>query len=632
MMGDDNLSDPNPVDGTLSITLIRLASDEPAYSCVAYFCDRTNTTVSRLPLLQNDLNLNPLDEKKWIRRVGSIHESLKPEVHLSLFPSYLRTLKRVHSSLVVSSGFVAPKLISLYAQFGDHDSALSVSHELKETDSGVWNAIIKKHVDLGFFDLAVLHYKKMRNLGVAHDSFTFPLLNRAVTCLWCANMVHCVAIKVGFGLDVYFCNTLIHCYLRCGSLASGRKLFDEMCGGDLISWTSLIWGYVSEGIIDSAFGLFCRMRVQMEPNSVTLIIMLQGCSNSGSLFAGKGLHCLVIKGGFWIDLSVRNAVLKMYSNSGCVEESEFLFNEMADRDVISWNTIIALYSLKGVSENVAKKFNIMRGEVIPSIETLTLVISAFSKSRDLILGEGLHCYAIKTGYCDNILQSALLDLYANCGELVASFQLFREISYRNSITWNSMMSGLLQNGCFEEVLELFQEMQEAGVEPGAKTLGSLIAAYTHLGAFRSGKAVHGLIVKNLFHGSVEDKAPLETSVLNMYIRCGSLSCARNCFNRMITKDIITWTSMIDGLGRHASRVYGNREIGKYAAQKLLDIEPDNVGYYTIWSNIEAGLGKWVQVEEVRKFMDGKDLKKRPGWSHVESSGKLHGFVSGDRLI
>ncbi|KAK6941739.1 Pentatricopeptide repeat [Dillenia turbinata] len=223
-----------------------------------------------------------------------------------------RTLTWVHSPFIVSSGFIASKLISSYAQFGDLDSALSVSHELKETNSDMWNAIIKSHVDLGFFDLALLHYKKMRNAGVAHDRFKFPSLNIAV-------LVYCVQI---------------------------------------------------------------RMRVQMEPNSVTLIIMLQGYSTS-----------------------VRNAVLKTHSNSSCVEGSEFFFNEMAQRD----------------------------GELIPNIETLTLVISAFSKSRDPILGEG---DIVMLSKLDTILQSAFLDLYANCGELEASFQLFREISYRNSITWN----------------------------------------------------------------------------------------------------------------------------------------------------------------------------------------------------
>lgn len=76
MMGDNNLSDPKPVDGALTMTLIRLASDEPPYRCLAHFCDRTDTIVYRIRLLQKDLNLNPLDEKKWVSGMGTIHESL----------------------------------------------------------------------------------------------------------------------------------------------------------------------------------------------------------------------------------------------------------------------------------------------------------------------------------------------------------------------------------------------------------------------------------------------------------------------------------------------------------------------------------------------------------------------------
>ncbi|CAL5431071.1 unnamed protein product [Camellia sinensis] len=76
MMGDNNLSDPKPVDGALTMALIRLASDEPSYHCVAHFCDRTDTIVYRIRLLQNDLNLNPLDEKNWVSGMGTIHECL----------------------------------------------------------------------------------------------------------------------------------------------------------------------------------------------------------------------------------------------------------------------------------------------------------------------------------------------------------------------------------------------------------------------------------------------------------------------------------------------------------------------------------------------------------------------------
>lgn len=76
MMGDKNLSDPRPVDGTLSLLLIRLASDEPLHSCAANFCDRTDTIMYRVHLLQNRLQINPLDEEKWVRGMGTIHSAL----------------------------------------------------------------------------------------------------------------------------------------------------------------------------------------------------------------------------------------------------------------------------------------------------------------------------------------------------------------------------------------------------------------------------------------------------------------------------------------------------------------------------------------------------------------------------
>ncbi|XP_031274320.1 nuclear intron maturase 3, mitochondrial-like [Pistacia vera] len=76
MMGDKNLSDPKPVDGALSLALIRLAIDESSYSCAAHFCDSTNTIMYRVRLLQNRVNINPLDEEKWVKGMGVIHNAL----------------------------------------------------------------------------------------------------------------------------------------------------------------------------------------------------------------------------------------------------------------------------------------------------------------------------------------------------------------------------------------------------------------------------------------------------------------------------------------------------------------------------------------------------------------------------
>ncbi|GAV73941.1 PPR domain-containing protein/PPR_2 domain-containing protein [Cephalotus follicularis] len=596
----------------------------------------------------------------------------------------------------------------------------------------LWNLIIKTHVEFGLFNEALLLYKKMRQLGVLHDRFTFPTVNRAVlllkTDVVSGELIHCVAVKFGFGLDLYFGNTMIEVYSKSGFVEYAYKVFGEMLNRDLVSWTSMVSGYVYEGSICSAFALFNKMRLELKPNSVSVVVLLNGCSNYGSVLQGRLIHCYTIRSGLFIDFFVQNSILRMYTKMGSVEEVEDFFNEIYKRDVVSWNTLISFYSIRGDIAELVDRFNETQGEVVLSIETLTLVISAFAKSGNLFLGEKAHCFAIKSGQCDDILQTSLLDFYAKCGVLGRSVRLFGEISHRSSITWSAMMSGFILNGCFNEAIGLFHEMQDAGLKPGPEILRSLIDAYTHLGALQLGKVIHGYVLRNLLHGPEEGDSLLETSVLNMYIRCGSISTARVCFDRMPVKDVVAWTSMIEGYGIHglgieavklfnhmqengitpnsvtflsllsacshsglvtegcevfnfmkwrfgiepdldhhtcmvdllgrsgnlkealkilvkmmtspdsriwgallsASRVHGDKKLGEFAAKRLLELEPDSVGYYTLLCNIQASRGQWAEVEEVRRIMNENELKKKPGWSCIEMKGGIHGFVSADR--
>ncbi|GMY19102.1 pentatricopeptide repeat-containing protein At4g35130, chloroplastic-like [Fagus crenata] len=322
----------------------------------------------------------------------------------------------------------------------------------------------------------------MRHLGVAHDSFTFPIVNQAVLSLQSdviyGEMVHCVSTKMGFGFEVYFCNTMIEVYVKCGCVVYARKLFDEMSQRDLVSWTSMISGYVCEGSVGSAFYLFREMMVKSEPNSVTLIIMLQACCAGESLIHGMQLHGYAIKSGLESDRSLQNSVLKMYTRTGSVEEVEIFFSKIDRKDDVSWNILISFYSMKGDIEKLVNRFSAMQGIAALSIETLTLLLSAFAKSRDLFQGEQIHCLAIKSGFCDDVLLTSLLDFYAKCGKIEILDQLFRKISYRNNVTFGAMMSGFVQNGYVKDAINLFHRMQAANVEPGAEILRSILDAYT----------------------------------------------------------------------------------------------------------------------------------------------------------
>ncbi|KAH7521105.1 hypothetical protein JRO89_XSUnG0111900 [Xanthoceras sorbifolium] len=541
-------------------------------------------------------------------------------------------------------------------------------------------------------------------------------------------MVHCVAMKMGFVLELYFCNTLIEVYAKCGCLSYAYKVFDEMLQRDLVTWTSMISGFVSEGNVSNAFSLFNKMRfMELEPNSVTVLVMLQACSTFGNLLEGRQFHGYIIKIGLLVDTSVQNSILRMYTKRGSVEEVEVCFGEIDRRDVFTWNILISFHSSRGDIEEVANRFNEMQGEVAISIETLSLVISVFGKSGNVIEGKKLQGFAIKVGLCDNVLLTSLLDFYAKCGELGNATQLFSEIPHRNNITWNAMMSGFIQNGHFNEAIELFRQMQAANLKPDAVILRGLVDAYSNLSALQWGKAIHGYLIRNILYDYKDDNTQLETSILNMYIRCGNITSAREYFNRMLVRDIVTWTSMIEGYGIHglgyeslnlfkqmvesgispnsvtflsllsacshsglvrkggevfycmkwrfgieadldhytcmvdllgrsgklkealaiiiklvvfpdsriwgallaSSRIHGDRKLGEYVAQRLMELEPDNVGYYTLLCNIQASVGQWVEVEEVRRVMNEKNLKKKPAWSCIQEKGKIHGFVSGN---
>ncbi|XP_027364305.1 pentatricopeptide repeat-containing protein At5g16860-like [Abrus precatorius] len=635
-----------------------------------------------------------------------------------------------------STNSAASKILTFYAQFHDLNSVIGVLKTTFEDEPNtpmMWNLIIRSHVDLGLFHSALSLYKEMRQMGVAHDTYTFPIVNRALSSMRVdavyGKMIHCVATQMGLDVDLYFCNTMIDVYVKCGCVGYALRVFDEMLQRDVVSWTLMIAGYGSGRQVGVACDLFNEMRMELEPNSVTLIVMLQACCASTTLKEGTSIHGYAVKSGLLMDWSVKNSVLKMYASRRSTREVELLFSEVNMKDVASWNILISFYSSEGDVIKVAGLFKEMHSLEVNSwnIETLTLVISALAKSGSLSEGEGMHCLVIKTGFSDDVLLTSLLDFYAKCGKLEISVQLFSEIHFKSNITWSAMMSGFIQNGSFMEAIVLFQQMQADDLDIVPEIWRHLLDVYANLGALKLGKVVHGYLIKNFFNGPVDGTAHLETSILNMYLRGGNMSSAIACFDSMPVKDVVAWTTMIDGLGSHgfgfdalkcfylmiekrvqpnsvtflsllsacshsglvsegcniyysmkwcfgiepaldhhtcivdllgrcgllkealaiilkmiiqpdsriwgallaASRIYGNKKFGEYAALRLLELEPNNAGYYTLLSNVKASVGRWNEVEELRRVMSERDLKKKPGWSCIEVKEVIQGFVSGD---
>ncbi|KAK9097429.1 hypothetical protein Sjap_022926 [Stephania japonica] len=497
-------------------------------------------------------------------------------------------LLQVHS-LLLSNGVqttnAAPKLITLYANFNDLHSASSVFKALPEPNSFLWNLIMKTHVDSGLADDALRLYSRMRLYCVSPDRFTFPIVNGALSLaedrLGLAGSVHCVAIQMGFGEDLYFRNTLIDLHVKKWCVWSARKVFDGMPDRDLVSWTTMISGYVSAGDVFGCFGLFREMLVEgLEPNLVTLLIMLRACSFSGNVVQGKEIHGYAIKKGFESEGSLANAILTMYGRTYNLKNMVTLFHNITNRDVVSWNIMISTFSFEGDYSKVAQYFTIMKTKVTPNLETLSLVISAFARSGNVSHGEEIHCYAVKTGLSDVVLQTSLVDFYAKCGQLGESIKLFDEVSEKNSVTWVAMLSGFIQRGHFKEAIAMFSKLQFSVLKSEVGILSSLVALYTDLGALRLGKGVHGFILRNTIRCVKEDTAALETSILNMHAKCGNIVYARRCFDRMADKDVVSCSSMIEGYGTHG---LGYEALKLFSQMQREGVRPNRVTFLNLLS-------------------------------------------------
>ncbi|KAM1321449.1 hypothetical protein ACFX13_014712 [Malus domestica] len=186
-----------------------------------------------------------------------------------------------------------------------------------------------------------------------------------------------------------------------------------------------------------------------------------------------------------------------------------------------------------------------------------------------------------------------------------------------------MIEGCGSHGLGFEALKLFDLMIREGVRPNSVTFISLLSACSHSGLVTEGCDA---FCSMKWKFGIEPDLDHYTSIVDLLGRSGKLKEALAVIMKMMTfPDSRIWGALLSGC-----RIYSLRDVGEYAAQRLLELEPDNAGYYTLLSNTQASVGQWDGVEETRRVMSEMDLKKMPGWSWIEAEGRIYGFVSGDR--
>eukprot|EP01018_Ginkgo_biloba_P002684 Gb_08253 [translate_table: standard] len=470
-------------------------------------------------------------------------------------------------------------------------------------------------------------------------------------------LVHAHMMKGGLESDRFLRNHLLNMYAKCGSLAHAHKMFDKMPERNLISWNTLIGGYVQGGSVDDARRLFDKMpernvvswnamvagytqhgnceealklfgqmqKVGMRPDQFTFGSVLRACASLVALEQGKQVHVQVIKWGFEADVFAGSALVHMYVRCKSIEEGREVFEKMPKRNVVSCNAMIAGCAQNGRDEEAMRIFYQMQlSGMQPNQVTFVSVVSSCANLATLEQGKRVHAYIIKTCTESYVsVGSALVSMYAKCGSIEDSHKVFTKMSEQDVVLWSAMIAGYALHGHGKEALELFEQMQQAGLKPNDITFVSILSACSHGGLEKEGHHYFDSMTRN--HGIIP-RVEHYTCMIDLLGRAGRLDEAEYFVSKMpLEPDAVVWKTLLG-----ACRIHGNMDIAKRAAEMVLELDPQDAATYVLLSNIHAAVGRWDDAIKVRKTMADSGLKKEPGVSWIEVKNTVHPFFAGDK--
>ncbi|WOG82169.1 hypothetical protein DCAR_0101331 [Daucus carota subsp. sativus] len=526
-----------------------------------------------------------------------------------------------------SDKYVQTSLLDMYVKCCSIDCAYKLFDEMSERDVASWNVMLSGFCQMGFWSRVVGLFSEMRLGGVEADSITIiglVQLGCLVRDVRFVSSVHCLGMVVGVEVDVKIGNTLIASYAKCGDWDSAEKVFDGI-GFDcltVVSWNSLIAGCAYVGKSVESIGLYRMMLSHgYRPDGGTILNLLTLCDQDGALNCGKSIHSHGIKVGCNKDMSVLNTLISMYSKTGDVRSARNIFDAIKEKTRVSWNAIIGCYAERGDLDEAMALFRSMEASGHkPDLVTALYIISGSGKIGALETGRWIHSYVVLNKFHSNLVVSnALIGMYAKCGCMTLAREIFNTMHEKSIVSWTTIISGYALHGELKEALDHFELMLELGLTPNHVTFLSVLQACNHAGNLNKGWEYFYLmaIVYNL-----SPEIEHYSCMADLLGRRGKLKEAVEFVQNMrIRPDAGIWGALLS-----ACKIHRNIEIGLYAAERLLAIEPQVGAPYVEMANIYASVGRWDGVSKMRTMMKNNQVTKYPGQSVVQVNGKTHTFT------
>ncbi|KAD3641814.1 hypothetical protein E3N88_31038 [Mikania micrantha] len=488
-------------------------------------------------------------------------------------------------------------LIAVYAKCQLLFDARELFNSIQEAGSVTWNVLISGHVQNGIMNEALYLLREMIYIGTKPDPITLasflPSLSESASINQ-GKEIHCYILRQHVHFDVFLKNALI----------------------DIVIRTAMIYGYVLNGMNFDALKIFrCMLKKQMRPNAVTLSSSLPACAGLAALKLGKELHGQIFKKGLEGRCHVGISVMDMYAKCGRLDLAHQVFVRMSEKDSLSWNSMITSFCHNSQPEKAIDLFHEMgsKGAKYYSV-SMSAALSACANVALIGYGKAIHRFmtkgALKT---DVYAESALIDMYAKCGNLESAITVFNIMQEKNEVSWNSIISAYGSHGHLQECLSLFHEMKEHEFQPDHVTFLAIISPCDHTGLIDDGHYYFKSITNDY---GITPQMEHYACMIDLFGRAGRVKEAYEIIKSMpFDHDAGVWGAMLG-----ASRVQGNVELAEIALGHLFDMDPTNSGYYVLLSNVQTDAGKWNF-----KFLQSCS-NPNPGLQVVQQSQQLHAQI------
>ncbi|TYH56695.1 hypothetical protein ES332_D08G038300v1 [Gossypium tomentosum] len=437
--------------------------------------------------------------------------------------------------------------------------------------------------------------------------------------------LHAHIIKSGIQTIPLISHHLINFYSKTQLPLFSRQVFFEAPHKSPTTWSSVISSFAQNEFPSLAIQFFRTMLVNnIRPDDHIYPSATKSCAILGRSDIGQSIHCLVLKTGYDRDVFVASSLVDMYGKCGKIKDARNLFDEMPQRNVVSWSGMIYGYAQLGEFEEALTLFKQALYERLDVNDfTFSSVVQVCANSTLLQLGKQIHGLCFKTNYdMSSFVGSSLISLYSKCGVIGGSYRVFDEACVKNLGMWNAMLIACAQHSQTEKVFDLFKQMEGLGIKPNFITFLCVLYACSHAGLVEKGKHYFELMKEY----GIEPGDQHYASLVDLFGRAGKLQEALSIIREMpIQPTESVWGAFLTGC-----RLHGNTELAAYAADRIFELGPVSSGLHVLLSNAYAAAGRYEDAAKARKMLRDRGIKKETGLSWVEEGNKVHTFAAGDR--